>query len=163
MKRGNIMRITKYSTELDKERKNILVKEDSKNCPHIDSLDAPIKIMDMLNYIYNANVKAEEYIWLIALDTKCKPIGIFEISHGTVNSSMLSAREVFIRLCLCGATYCVLAHNHPSGDTTPSKEDFEVTTRIKEAGEVMNIKLLDHVIVGEHYYSFRENKNMICG
>lgn len=156
------MRITKYSMELDTDRKNILVKEDSKNYPAINRLDSPEKVKDMLNYIYNAKAKAEEHMWLIALDTKCNLIGLFEISHGTVNASLVSPREIFIRLCLCGAASCILAHNHPSGDTTPSTEDIKVTSRIKEVGEMMNINLLDHIIIGDIYYSFRENNNVIC-
>ena len=155
------MRITKYSMELDTDRKNILVKEDSKNYPAINRLDSPEKVKDMLNYIYNAKAKAEEHMWLIALDTKYNLIGLFEISHGTVNASLVSPREIFIRLCLCGAASCILAHNHPSGDTTPSTEDIKVTSRIKEVGEMMNINLLDHIIVGESYYSFKENNNVI--
>lgn len=156
------MRITRYSTEIGSDKRNILVKEDSKNCPHIDNLDSSEKVCDTLNYLYNAKAKAEEYIWLIALDTKCKPIGIFEVSHGTVNSALTSPREIFVRLCLCGATNCLLAHNHPSGDTTPSKEDIMLTSQISEVGKIMNINLLDHIIIGEGYYSFRENNNVIC-
>ena len=121
-----------------------------------------IKRVIMINTIYNASVLTEEYMWMIALDTKCNPIGIFEISHGTVNASLISPREIFMRLCLCGATNFVLIHNHPSGDITPSKEDINVTTQMKEAGKLMNINLLDHIIVGDIYYSFRENNNVIC-
>lgn len=155
------MRIIKYSTELDVDRKNILVKEDSTNCPQINRLDSPAKVMDILNYLYNASAKAEEYVWLIALDRKCNPIGIFEVSHGTVSSSFISPREIFVRLCLCGACSCILAHNHPSGDSSPSKEDIEVTSKIQEAGKLMDISLMDHIIIGNGYYSFRENCNVI--
>lgn len=156
------MRITKYSTELDADRKNILVKEESKTYPNTGRLDSPAKINDMINYIYNAKAKAEEYVWMIALDTKCNPIGIFEVSHGIVNASLVSPREIFIRLCLCGASGFVLAHNHPSGDILPSKEDIQITSQIIEAGKILNINLFDHIIIGDGYYSFRENHNVIC-
>lgn len=151
------MRLIKYTTHLGNDRKPILVKENSRNYPEICRLDSPQKISDVINAVYNASVLTEEYMWMIALDTKCNPIGIFEVSHGTVNASLVSPREIFMRLCLCGATYFVLIHNHPSGDCTPSKEDIKVTTQIKEAGKLMNISLLDHIIVGNSYYSFKEN------
>lgn len=152
------MRVIQYTAELDENRKNILVKESSKNCPGVDRLNSPDKVKDMLNFLYNAQFKAEEYMWLIALDTKCNLVGLFELSHGTVNASLLTPREIFVRLCLCGATYFIIAHNHPSGDVTPSKEDINVTTRINKAGDMMGIKLLDHIIIGDYYYSFKENK-----
>ena len=154
------MRITKYTIELNDNKRNILVKEDSKNCTFINRLDSPEKIVDMLNYIFNAKYKAEEHLWLIALDTKCNPMGVFEVSHGTADASMSSPREVFVRLCLIGALRFIIVHNHPSGDTTPSKGDMEVTSRMRECGNMMNIQLLDHIIIGDNYYSFKEN-NMI--
>ena len=101
---------------------------------------------------------AEEYMWMIAMDSKCKPIGIFEISHGTVNATLASPREVFTRLCLCGATSFVLVHNHPSGDCSPSKDDIQTTERMGECGKLMNIPLNDHIVIGEGYYSFKENR-----
>lgn len=151
------MRITKYSVELDADRKNVLVKENTKNCPEINRLDSPEKIVKMLNDLYHAKSLAEEYMWAIALDTKCQPIGVFEISHGTVDASLITPREIFVRLCLCGASRFVMAHNHPSGDVTPSTQDMQVTKQVKEAGKIMSIVLLDHVIIGEGVYSFREN------
>lgn len=151
------MRITKYSVELDVDRKNVLVKENTKNCPEINRLDSPEKIVKMLNDLYHVKSLAEEYMWAIALDTKCQPIGVFEISHGTVDASLITPREIFVRLCLCGASRFVMAHNHPSGDVTPSTQDMQVTKQVKEAGKIMSIVLLDHVIIGEGVYSFREN------
>lgn len=154
------MRITRYSVELDADRKNILVKENSKNCPEINRLDSPNKIVKMLNDLYHAISLAEEHMWVIALDTKCQPIGVFELSHGTVDASLITPREIFVRLCLCGAVQFVMAHNHPSGDVTPSMQDMQVTKQVKEAGKIMNIVLLDHVIIGDKLYSFRENNNI---
>ena len=151
------MRIIKYTTHLDEDRKPKLVKEKASNYPEVCSLNSPQKITDMINVVYNATVLTEEYIWLIALDTKYAPIGIFEISHGLLNSSLISPREVFMKLCLCSAYGFVLVHNHPSGNCYPSKEDREVTEKMKQCGELMNINLVDHIIVGNGYYSFKEN------
>ena len=155
------MKVIKYGVELDDDRKNCLVKEDSKYLPELDKLDSPQKISEMLNLIYNAEKKAEEYLWLIALNTKCKLIGMFEVSHGTISTSLAAPREIFIRLCLCGAAQFVVAHNHPSGECFPSREDLKLTKKLQECGKLMNIQLLDHIIVGDNnYYSFKENNNL---
>ena len=69
------------------------------------------------------------------------------VSIGTANASMVHPREVFQRAILAGAVSIIIAHNHPSGILTPSEEDHKVTQRLKEAGEILGIKLLDHLIV----------------
>ena len=155
------MRVIKYVTHLDKDRKNILVKESSSNYPNIQNqLNNPQRIADLINIIYNATVLTEEYVWLLALDTKCKLIGLFDISHGTVNASLVTPREIFVKLCLCGATNFVIVHNHPTGDSTPSEQDIKITQQLKEVGEIMNIELLDHIIIGYDYYSFQEKGHL---
>lgn len=150
------MRITKYRTELDQNKHNILVKESAVNYG-VDSLSDPQTIVAMLNSCYGLNRLAEEHVCIIALSTKSKPLGVFEVSHGSVNASLCNPREIFIRLLLSGASSFVLSHNHPSGDCTPSKEDIKMTRRIKEAADIMGIYFLDHIIIGDTtYHSFRE-------
>ncbi|RYZ83043.1 MAG: hypothetical protein EOP06_20655 [Proteobacteria bacterium] len=79
------------------------------------------------------------------------------ISTGTANAAMVSPREIFQRALSVGAVSLVLSHNHPSGQVTPSQEDCQVTTKIKEAGQLLNIKLLDHVIISDSdCYSFQD-------
>jgi DNA repair protein RadC len=76
---------------------------------------------------------------------------------GTVNASMISPREIFLEALSSRAVQIILLHNHPSGDASPSREDLQVTKRIREAGELVGITLTDHIIIGEHtYVSFRE-------
>lgn len=151
------MRITKYKVMLDDCRKNVLVKETSTNYQE-KQLNSPNKIVDMFNHIFNASKLAEEYAWVLAMDSKSHCIGVFELSHGTVNMSLISPREIFVRLCLVGAANFVLIHNHPSGDITPSKEDELVTDKVRVAGLMMGIDMLDHIIIGDDcYYSFNEN------
>lgn len=114
--------------------------------------------MDMLCTVFEADRQAEEHGYLIAMDVKNKPVGVFEISHGAASFSVLQTREVFIRLLLCGASGFILAHNHPSGDPSPSEEDIEVTKKFTEAGKLMAVPLIDHIIIGDgRYYSMREN------
>lgn len=152
------MRITRYKVILDDCRKNVLVKETSTNYSQEKQLNSPRKIVDMFNHIFNASRLAEEYAWVLAMDSKNHCVGVFELSHGTVNMSFVSPREIFVRLCLVGAANFVLIHNHPSGDITPSKEDELVTDKVHAVGLMMSISMLDHIIVGDNcYYSFNEN------
>ena len=134
------MRITTYKTELNNDNLNILVKEKSCNCTGIETLNTPSLIVEMFNVVFRLNKQTEEYLYMIALDNKGKPLGVFEISHGTVNTTICSSREIFIKALLCGASGIVIAHNHPSGDTTPSKEDIESYNRLKEAVRVIGRK-----------------------
>lgn len=150
------MRITTYRTELNEDQHNVLVKENSCNCP-IDSLNNPQSVMEMLNGVFRLNRQAEEYVYMIALNTKGKPLGVFEISHGTINQSICNPRDIFIKALLCGAAGIILAHNHPSGDVTPSKNDMEIYKIVKDAGQLLGIGLLDNIIIGNEYYSFTEN------
>lgn len=149
------MKITTYRMELNNEQHNVLVKENSCNYP-IESLDSPQKTADMLNGVFRLNKQAEEYVYMIALNVKSRPLGIFEISHGTVDRSICNPRDIFIKALLCGAVGIILAHNHPSGDATPSKDDIRMYRRIKDAGELIGIELQDNLVIGNGYISFRE-------
>lgn len=150
------MRITKYRTELDENRRNVLVKESATNY-NADNLNNPQAITNMLNACFNMNRLAEEHLYLIALNTKNKPLGVFEVSHGTVNASLINPREIFIRLFLVGASNFIVSHNHPSGDCEPSKEDIQVTRMLKDCADMTGITLLDHIIIGDEYNSLKES------
>lgn len=97
------------------------------------------------------HVKQEQMI-LVMLNTKSKLIGDKVMSLGTVNASLVSPREIFAEALHSSAVYIILVHNHPSGDPTPSKEDISVTKRIKEAGCLIGVELLDHIIIGDNCY-----------
>lgn len=151
------MRINQYKTMLDTDRKNILVKEASSNYPAIQSLNCPQNIVEIMEAVFNVSDLAEEHSWLLAMNNACHLIGVFELSHGSTNMCMVGNREIFVRCCLCGASGFVLVHNHPCGTIVPSKEDQEVTEKIRDAGDLMGIKFLDHIIVGNHaHYSFAQ-------
>lgn len=148
------MRITKYGLVIDRQRYT-LVKESAVNYA-ADVLTTDSQICQMFNDLYKLNQLAEEHVFLAAFTIKGRPLGVFEVSHGTGNCSLLQPREVFIRLLLAGASSFVIVHNHPSGDCTPSMEDMKVTRAMKEIGEMMGIPMLDHIIAGKPgYYSFR--------
>ena len=153
------MRITTYKTELNADNLNTLVKEKSCNYTGIETLNNPSLIAEMFNVVFRLNRQTEEYLYMLVLTTKGKSLGVFEISHGTVDATICNPREIFIKALLCGASGIVIVHNHPSGDITPSKQDIESYNRLKEAGKLIGINVLDSVIVGEDYYSFAENRS----
>jgi DNA repair protein RadC len=83
---------------------------------------------------------------------------IHVISIGSLNQSLVHPRECFKAALLCNAEAVVFAHNHPSGEVIPSLEDKQITTVLKQAGQLLGIRVLDHVIVGDgKYFSFQEN------
>ncbi|MCK6553903.1 DNA repair protein RadC [Candidatus Binatia bacterium] len=96
----------------------------------------------------------ERFITLI-LDNKHNLIGVEEVSVGTLTAALVHPREVFKALLLANAAAFVVAHNHPSGDPTPSKEDIEITRRLREVADLFGIRMLDHVVIGrDRYVSF---------
>jgi DNA repair protein RadC len=92
----------------------------------------------------------QEHFVLLALDTKKRITGYKVISTGTLNSSLVHPRDVFRAAILLGAASFIVAHNHPSNDTTPSEEDLQVTRRLEEAGKLMGIPLVDQIILGRN-------------
>lgn len=99
-----------------------------------------------------------ENLVLLCLDTKNQITALHTVAIGSLNSAIVHPREIFKVAVLSNAASIILAHNHPSSDPTPSREDIEVTKRIKEASLIMGVELLDHVIVGPNseYCSLRE-------
>lgn len=103
------------------------------------------------------NIMDKEYLAVAFLDTKNQIIESKIISVGTLNASIVHPRDVMKEAILFDSNSIILAHNHPSGDPTPSKEDKMITERISEAGQILGIKLLDHIIAGrDEYYSFKQ-------
>ena len=100
-------------------------------------------IADIARGVFHLDRKAEECIIMIALDTRCTLIGAFLVSRGTVGATLASPREMLIRLLLCGTAQFAIAHNHPSGDPDPSDADIELTPRLKDAGSLVGICLVD--------------------
>jgi DNA repair protein RadC len=91
----------------------------------------------------------KEHFYAILLDSKGKILRLAEVHIGTLTMSLVGPREVFREAIRDGASSIILAHNHPSGDPSPSPEDLEVTRRLVDLGDLLDIPVLDHVIVGE--------------
>lgn len=150
------MRVIQYNTYLDATKLPVLEVEKTYEFEG-NTLKNPREITEMFKTVFKLHKRTEEYVYMLATDTRCHLIGLFEISHGTVDASLLSLREIYMRALLCGATGIVIIHNHPSGVTTPSEDDIQITNRIVEAGIIMGITVLDSIIIGDDFYSFQEH------
>ena len=107
------------------------------------------------------NVLKQETLKLILLDTKNNIIRTKDVFTGTLNSSLIHPREIFREAVKFGSANIIISHNHPSGNPEPSKEDINVSVRIKECGEIMGINLLDHIIIGRNNYTSLKEKGII--
>lgn len=102
-----------------------------------------------------------EHFWVLLLNSKNKLIGEENSAKGTLNQTIVHPRELYKSAIKAGAAAVIVAHNHPSGAVEPSAEDIKVTKRLEEAGKVIGIELLDHIIIGHSgYFSFKE-KNLL--
>lgn len=107
-----------------------------------------------------SNLKKEE-IHVILLNTKQEILKTSKVFTGSLNKSLIHPREIYKVALEESAAKIILVHNHPSGDPTPSQADFKITERISIAGEILDIELLDHIIIGDNdHYSFRENDQL---
>lgn len=117
----------------------------------------PKKVTDFLNKYFDFINRAEEYSFILAVNTKTMVIGVFEVFHGTANLTLVHPREILMRALLLGATGIIFIHNHPSKDSTPSSEDIRSTKRLKKACKLIGIDLIDSIIVADNFFSLREN------
>lgn len=156
------MRITQYKTKLTEDKKVKLEKERSKNCPQIDSkINNPDAVLAVARDFLGMHEDSEEYAYMLCLNNKNVLTSVFQVSHGNVNSAIMSAREIFQKALLANAVSIIMMHNHPSGDCTPSQEDIKVTERLVNAGLLIGVEVLDHVIVGgDSYCSLKANGYM---
>lgn len=151
------MRVIKYKTRLTETKKAVLEKEVSVNYPEIDRImNSPEKIARFAKGFLHLHEETEEYLYMLCLNVKLEMTCLFELSHGNVNSSIVGIREMFQKALLANAVNIIVMHNHPSGDTKPSREDIEVTKRMVEAGRIIGIDVLDHIIIGNDYCSIKE-------
>lgn len=110
-------------------------------------------------YMEELRHEKREKVLLVLLDSKGLLLKEVLLSTGTVNSSLVSMREIFIEVLKAEAVGFLLLHNHPSGDPSPSGNDREVTELMKKSARLMDVELLDHIIIGDNrYYSFSESR-----
>ncbi len=143
-----------YQTVYDKERQ-IMLEKQPVDVPSMLSEEKILCKEDayaICTSVLRMDLLTEEYVYCFCMDSTGRMRGYFEVSHGTVDASMVSPREIMQKCLLAGAVSFLLAHNHPSGSCNPSEEDLEITKRLLEAGNLMGIPLHDHLIVGDGSY-----------
>ena len=136
-------RIDIYKVSLVKDSAKVYDLEDTTIRSPQDARDIAVKVLAMEDL-------PNEHFVMMALSTKNKVIGIHTVFIGSLNASIVHPREIFQRAILNNAASIICFHNHPSGNPTPSPEDIDVTTRLYEAGNVIGIDLVDHLIIGDN-------------
>lgn len=151
------MKIKAYRTSMNSSGYVSLVAEKGNYlCDGRKRFDCPDVVADFCRDQLEMNTFPEEHVYIFALDTSKHLMGVCEVTKGTVNSSLVSTREIFQKLLMMNATNFIMVHNHPSGECNPSTEDDLITSKVKQAGQFMNIHLTDHVVVGNYggYFSY---------
>ncbi len=126
-------------------------------CCYDKRIRSSANVSEMLRR-YLADVDREHFV-LVLLDRKNKVIGLHTVSIGSLTASVVHPREVFKVAILSNAAAVIFGHNHPSGDPTPSSEDKALTSRLIEAGEILGMQVLDHVVIGDgtsRHFSFAD-------
>lgn len=149
------MNLIKYKTQ--KENNFISLVEEEKIEISTENLYMPKFVEKAMREVFHIHKETEEYLYELCLDSKMKPLGIFEVSHGTVNHSLVSPREFYQKALLVGAVCVIAIHNHPSGCCTPSPEDHKIARKLQTAGKLIGIELVDFFIIGDQCCSFKEH------
>lgn len=135
------MRYCKYETVLRKVKTHdIRTEYNLRDCK--SSIDFGLRVMRLQSY-------PQEHVVVVSLSSKLDIIGYTEVSIGDISSAYLSPRDIFRTAILQNASCVILYHNHPSGNCKPSKEDIDSTNRIVNAGDILGIPVIDHIIIGE--------------
>ena len=156
------MRVTKYKTRMTVDGRAVLEKDLCVNYPEMDRfMNSPDKVAMLAKGFLRMHEETEEYLYMLCLNTKLMLTGVFELSHGNVNSSIVGIREMFQKALLANAVNIIVIHNHPSGNSTPSREDITITQRMVEAGTLVGVDVLDHIIVVRDGYCSLKEKGYI--
>jgi len=125
--------------------------------------DVEIKNPDVLVKMIRASIKdkAKEHFKLVLLNSRNKVIGISDVSIGTLTANLVHPREVFKEAIIHNAANIILVHNHPSGNPEPSEDDVKITERLINAGKLLDINVLDHVIIGHDSFISLKDKGVI--
>ena len=131
---------------------NLVIKEETNQYLRpLTRYTSPSQIFETFSFLKH---ETKEFFFSIHLDGKNRICCVDEVSVGSLNQSIVHPREVFKTALLSSAAAIILLHNHPTGDPTPSTEDLEITRRLREAGEILGVKVLDHIIIGDSFLSF---------
>lgn len=139
----------------------VLVKEKVGRYELPKKIDSPDQAYKAITEIKNVQEEAQEVFGILILNSKHKIVAVHEISRGSLNSSIVHPREVFKPAVLHNAAAIICFHNHPSGDPEPSREDIEITKRLVEAGKILCIEVLDHIIVSDEGYTSLKGRGVM--
>lgn len=112
-------------------------------------IHCPADAVTVFNEVFGLENSAQEVVAAIYLDAKNRVIGVTEISRGSLTASILSPRQIYIAAILQNAAAVIISHNHPSGDAEPSNEDIKISHQLLEAGRIVDVKFLDHIVIGD--------------
>jgi DNA repair protein RadC len=125
-------------------------------------INNPIAARNLFIEVAELDKRPEEVFVMATIDVRNKVTGLFEVSTGTLNSSLVTPREVFKRAILQNAAGIVLGHNHPSGNIDASSDDINITKKLVKSGKILGVNVVDHIIVGnEGNYSSMKEENHI--
>lgn len=128
------------------------------------TLNSAKQVVEVVNSAYNLQNLTQENVILLTADTKLKCVGLHVVHVGSVRESVFNIPDIFKRVLLSNSGRFFLIHNHPSGDSTPSQEDINATSRVLDASKVMNIDFVDHIVVGYNdHTSIREKTDLWIG
>lgn len=149
-----MINIQKYTLRVVKEKGGLYNLE--------KRISSPKSAKNVFIEVLELDRRAEEVFAMITLDVKNKITGIFEVSVGTLSSSLVAPREVFKRALLQNAAAVLFGHNHPSGNPEPSTDDIQITKKLMKGGKLLGINIFDHIIVGtdDKFISMREENLM---
>lgn len=129
------------------------VRESAKLYDVSNNVQTPQEARDVIESVLHLQDAAEEHFGILSLNTKNRVTGIHVLSVGSLNASIVHPREVFKAAILNNAASLICFHNHPSGDPTASPQDIELTRRLVNAGDLLGIEVLDHIIIGDGLFA----------
>ena len=132
--------ISKYKIQLVKE-------EGSNYLENCEALTSPDRVASALNEIFNLEYQTDEHFVMFCLNTKNRIIGAFEVCIGTIDASLVNIRGIIQRVLLCNASRIIVAHNHPSGDSSPSRDDKKTTKKNKKKKNALGISKVENRII----------------
>ena len=152
------MIIREYDLVLDEDTKHSKLEIKQSFSYNQNKFDGADKICNFMRDNYQLHQKADEYVYILAFNTRMWLLGIFELAHGTGDKCLVDVRGVFMRALFVGAQSIIIVHNHPSGEVDPSNDDKLINQKLNEAGILIGIPLIDNIIIGENtFYSLNSN------
>ena len=118
-----------------------------------NNITSPMDVVKFINSIENYNQNTNETMGVIALSSKNEILAYSDVSLGAINFCMVNIPTILQTVLLANAPKFILVHNHPSGDSTPSKDDINATKQLRMAADIMKLQLLDHIVIGDNNYT----------